>query len=105
MNHEGSSKDPFFWKNLMQHPPEIQEQMLNEFAKLLPEMTWKESADVFCGAPKEIILHHLPGLVHEAQVRVWREYLPVGARGEAEVLLSPEARARLKPRGRKLCLA
>jgi hypothetical protein len=95
----------YFWSNYAQHPPEVQEKVLEELELLLPNMTVREQAQTFQGAPVELTLKYLPELVWDAQVKIWKEYLPVGARDQAYRLLKPEAKAKVKPRRRIGCLA
>jgi hypothetical protein len=95
----------YLWENFLQHPPQVQETILRELELLLPNMTVKEQAQTFQGAPVELTLKYLPELVWDAQVRIWKEYLPVGARDQAYRLLKPEAKAKVKPRRKIGCLA
>lgn len=100
------SEKTYLWENFSQHPPQVQEVILGELELLLPHMTVKEQAQAFQGAPSEITLKYLPDLVWESQVRIWKEYLPVGARDAAFPLLKPEAKDKIKPRRKRhLCLA
>ena len=99
-----TTQNPFLWENYQQFPPDVQEQMLLEFAALLPELPWRQAADAFSGAPAEVILKHLKGLPTEAQVRIYRNYLPMKAYEEAKKLLTEEAKIALKLRSRVQCL-
>jgi hypothetical protein len=97
----------YLWENFTQHPPQIQETILRELELLLPHMTVKEQGETFLGAPREPMLKYLPELAYEAQVYIWKNCLPVGARDKAWPLLKPEARDKIKPRRRRqsMCLA
>lgn len=100
-----TTHNPFFWENLHQHPPEVQEQILKELEDMMGDLTWEEQAGTFQGAPPEIILKFLPKLAWEAQARVYKKHLAVKAREQAKPLLSREAKIALKLRKRKQCLA
>jgi|SRR6185369_10314700 len=95
--------DSFFWQNFQQHPPAVQENLLAEVKALIPTLTVDEQADTFRGAPTEIILQFLKSLEYEAQIKIWKKYLPAGARDKAWKLMSWEAKSRLKKRNH--CLA
>jgi hypothetical protein len=100
------SDKTYFWSNYAQHPPEVQEKVLEELEQLLPLMTVREQAQAFYGCPSDVVLRFLPQLAWDTQVKIWKECLPVGARDKAWPLLKPEARSKIKPRrGRSLCLA
>lgn len=97
--------ETYFWENWKQHPESIQEEMLSEIEKMLPELTWKAQADTFQGAPGQVILRFLSSLAWEAQVKAYNEYLPVGSREGALPLLHHRAKIRLglaKREGKKL---
>jgi hypothetical protein len=99
------SDNLYFWDNWKQHPKGVQDELLVELELLLPNMTVREQAQTFQGAPVELTLKYLPELVWDAQVKIWKEYLPVEARDQAYRLLKPEAKAKVKPRRRIGCLA
>jgi hypothetical protein len=99
------TQNPFMWENYNQHPPEVRIEMLVQIERLLPDLTVKEQADLFSGAPTNIILQFLPKLCDEAQEKVYREYLPVGGRGQAKGRLSEAVKLRLKLKKRFRCLA
>lgn len=94
----------YLWENFLQHPPQVQAEILAELELLLPKMTVKEQGETFCGCPAEITLKYLPQLADEAMVWVWKNALPVGARPEAMKLLSYEAKISLRLARRIKCL-
>ena len=73
--------------------------------KNLPLMTWKEQAELFKGCPPDVIALFIGKLCTEAQVKVYRDYLPVGARDKARPLLKYEARKKLGLVSKFKCLA
>jgi hypothetical protein len=97
------TENPYFWDNYLQFPPAVQEQLIAEVKSLIPTLTVDEQADYFRGAQAEIILQFLKSLEWEAQVKIWKKYLPAGARDKAWKLISWEAKSRLKKRNH--CLA
>lgn len=105
MNHDADNI--FTWKNFQQSSTEVQAEILAEMDldNCLPDLPYKEQAKVFIGASADIILKYLPLLSWDAQLLVWKNSLPTGARDEAWKLLHEEARSKLKPRERKMCLA
>lgn len=88
----------FTWKNFTQSSPEAQQEILTEMDldNCLPDLPWKEQAKIFYGAPASIILKYLPVVAWEAQVKIWKDHLPVSARPQARPLLSHEAEVALK---------
>lgn len=99
------SDNIYFWDNFKTHPQGVQDELLAELELLLPNMTWKEQASTFQGAPAEVTLKYLKSLAWEAQVRIWKEFLPVSARPDAEKLLCREARIVLRLNKRSRVLA
>lgn len=104
------ANNPYLFENIQQFPLEIQKQMIAEVKAMIPNMTPPEQADMFDGAPSDIILDCLPSICSDAQVKVWRKYLPVGARDKAKKVLSYDAKVRVglvkkEKRIRWTCLA
>lgn len=97
----------FTWQNYRQLSPDAQKTILEglDLENTLPEKPWREQATMFNNAPTDIILRYLPILVWEAQVYVWKNCLAVGARDKAFPLLKPEAKDKVRPRRKHLCLA
>lgn len=95
----------FSWQNFQQVSPEIQEQLLEGMGlNHLDRMTWKKQAETLDGAPEEVVLRYFGELSWEAQVKVWNDSLPVGARREAYKALKPQAAVKLGLRKKNVVL-
>lgn len=100
-----SDETTLTWQNYLQMTPEAQEQILSGILDSLPHLTARQQAAQFENAPGEVILYFMQFICLEAQIKVYRDYLPVGCRDAAKPLLSREAQIRLKLRKRNQIFA
>lgn len=105
MTH-GTSDLTFSWRNYSQSTEEIQSQILEGMGfGNLGALPWRKQAELFQDAPVEVILTYFKDLHWEAQVKVWKYYLPADAEKWVTKWLKPQAAIALKLRPKKLgCL-
>lgn len=102
-----TTKNPYVWQVYESASDERKADILAEMnlSTTLHDLTWRGQCDTLEGAPVDVMLKYLPIVSWEAQVWMWRNALPVGARKQAIRLLSEEAKVRLRLKPKYRCLA